>query len=346
VVVRVGLPVRDAVELLERLAPAGVVDPHEQLVLRRVVALRPRERHQISGMIRHAEPEAVGLHFPVGRPVFAGMRRRDARQHAARGIARHDVRTDRLLHRAEVMAMVKHTRLNAVPRLSVGRHRLAADVIIHARRRHEVAFVGGVDEHPSRVGAAAHRANRRDSRAVARDPARAVQPLVAHDRDLMLAHELLEHRLGHVRLEHPHRPVLAVDRRRALAAIAELLAPLPAPGVGRLIPLPHAVVALAREPANHRLVARVGEAEPARRQAAEIAIGRDDDRPLAEPGCLHGGNHRRRRAAVDDHVVRAGALRAKRRTGGRGQQDLKERTAMHRRHGQLRLTDGRAESLR
>ena len=45
------------------------------------------------------------------------------------------------------MALHIELRLHAVERLAVNLIRLAADVIRHARRRHEVAFVRRVDEH-------------------------------------------------------------------------------------------------------------------------------------------------------------------------------------------------------
>ena len=49
------------------------------------------------------------------------------------------------------MAMVQHAGLHAVALLAVGALRLAADVIVDAGGGHQVAFVGGVDEHPAAV---------------------------------------------------------------------------------------------------------------------------------------------------------------------------------------------------
>ena len=121
VVVAVGLAVGDRVELVERLAPAGVEDAQQQLVLRRIVAVGLRERDAVVGMIGQAEAVAVGLHSPVALAVFAGSCRADPRQHAALRIARHDVGTDRLLQDAEVMPMVQDAGLDAVPLLAVGR---------------------------------------------------------------------------------------------------------------------------------------------------------------------------------------------------------------------------------
>src|SRR6185503_19339578 len=98
------------------------------------------------------------------------------------------------------------------------------------------------------------------------------EPLVADDEDLVFPDEVFKHLLGHVRLEDPHRPVRAVDGRRALPFVAEVLAPLPPPRGRRLIVLPDTVIEVARETANDRLVARVGESEAAARQPAEVTV--------------------------------------------------------------------------
>ena len=63
-------------------------------------------------------------------------------------------------------------------------------------------------------------------------PLGAVEPLVAIDRDAVLADEVFEDLLGDVRLEDPHRALRAVDRRRALALVAVLLVLLPFQAAG------------------------------------------------------------------------------------------------------------------
>ena len=67
-VLRLGI----GIELVERLAPAGVVDAQQQLVLRRVVAVGLRERDAVVGVVGHAEAIAVGLHALVALAVLAG----------------------------------------------------------------------------------------------------------------------------------------------------------------------------------------------------------------------------------------------------------------------------------
>ncbi len=165
-------------------------------------------------MIRHAVAVAIGLHLLVALAVLARTCRADSRQHAARRIAGNDVRADRLLQHAEMVTMVQDAGLHAVPLLAVGRLRLAADVIVDAGGSHQVALVGGVDEHPPAVPFAAEHGDRRDATARSGHALRAVEPLVAIDADLMLLDEILEHPLRHVRLENPHRPLRAVDGRR------------------------------------------------------------------------------------------------------------------------------------
>ena len=163
--------------------------------------------------------------------------------------------------------------------------------------------------------------------AVFDDALAAVEPLVAIDADLMLLDEILEHLLGHVRLEDPHRPLRAVDRRRPLALVAVLLALLPLPRLGLVVVLPDALVELAREAADDRLVAGVGEAEAAARQAAEVLVRADDDDGLAQALRLDGGDHAGGGAAVDDEVelgrgrlrLRAGERQERGRTGQESQ---------------------------
>jgi hypothetical protein len=60
-----------------------------------------------------------------------------------------------------------------------------------------------------------------------------------------LRHVILENALRYVGLEYPHRAVLAVDGRRALALVAVFRTFLPGPGLWFLIFLPDAVVEIA-----------------------------------------------------------------------------------------------------
>ena len=155
VVVRVGLVIRDRIEFLEGLAPARGEDAQQQLVLLWIVAFGLGKWDAVWLVIRQAHAEAVGLHALVARAVFARRLGADARQHAALRIARHNVRADLFLHGAEVMPVMQHADLHAIPLFAIRRVRFTPDVIAYARRGHEIAFVGRVDEHLSRVGLSA-----------------------------------------------------------------------------------------------------------------------------------------------------------------------------------------------
>src|SRR5262245_5869462 len=263
VIVGVGLAVRNAVELLEGLAPTGVEDSHQQFVLLRVVAGGPGKRNPVVGVIGQAHAEAVSLHLVVALAVFARRRRANTRQHSTFRVAGNDIRADLLFYRAEMMTVVQHAGLHAVPFLAVNARRFPAYVIIDAGGGHQVALVSGVDEHLPRVAFAAERHDRSDAGAVFFHAVLAVEPLVAVNNDLMLLDQILEDLFGDVRLENPHRALLAVNRRRALPLIAIFLALLPRPGRGLVIMFPDAVVELARQPANDGFVASVREAQTA-----------------------------------------------------------------------------------
>ena len=131
-VVRVGLPVGQQVELAEGLAPAGVEDADDQLILRGVVVRRLREGDAVVRMVGRAPAVAIGLHALVTLSAHAGWFGRDAGQQAGRGVAGHLVGADRLLHRAEVVTVMKDTDLVAVPFLAVDGIRLAADMVADA----------------------------------------------------------------------------------------------------------------------------------------------------------------------------------------------------------------------
>ncbi len=71
------------------------------------------------------------------------------------------------------------------------------------------------------------------------------------------------------------------------------------------------MVELARQTADDRLVAGVGEPETAARQAAEMSVRTHDDDGLAHAPRLNGGDDAGGGAAVDDEIE----LRSGRRLG-------------------------------
>jgi hypothetical protein len=202
-----------------------------------------------------------------------------------------------------VVAVVEHAKLHAVVLLAVDRVGLAAHVVIDAGGRHEVALVGGVDEHPPGIRAARERRDRLNSWASLADARLTIEPLVADDLDAVLGDELLEDPFGDVRLEDPHRAGRAVDGGRALAAIAEGRPFLPSPGLGPLVVPPDTVVELAGQAADNVLVAGVSHAEAAARQPAQVPVGRDDDHRPPHPRGLHRRGDPAARSAIDHDVT-------------------------------------------
>ena len=235
-----------------------------------------------------------------------------------------------LRQHAEVMAVVQDTGLDAVPGLAVGCHRLAADVVVDSGGSHQVAFVRGIDEHLSRIAAAAQHGDRRDPLAALPHAGRTVEPLLPMDGNPVFGHQVFEHLLGDVRLEDPHRAIGAVDGRRALALVAVFVGPLPLPRARLLVVPPDPMVELPGQAADHGLVAGVGEAESTTRQAAQMRVGADHDDRLAQATRLHRGHHACRRRAVDDKVV---LRRLCRRRRNRRHDQESERQESHEWHG-------------
>ena len=93
--------------------------------------------------------------------------------------------------------------------------------------------------------------------------------------------------------------------------------------------LPDAVIELAREAADDRLVAGIGEAQAAARQTAEVPVGRDDDDGLAHARGLNGGRDGGRGAAVDHDVVSGARLRPQERRRERSEPELQQCASIH-----------------
>ncbi len=313
VVVRVGLVVGDRVELAECFAPAGREHPQEQFVLARIVALGLGERQAVLLRVGQAHAEAIGLHPAVARAVLTGRFGRDARQQAARPVARLDEGRDPV---GEGVAVVADVFLHPVELLAVGLRRFAADRVADPGGRHQIAFVGGVDEHPSPVGLAVERRDRADAAVFFLHATRPIEAGLADDGHVGLGDHRVEDVFGGVGLEYPHRALLAVDGRGALALVAIFFPLLPAPGSVVLVVPPDAVVELASQPADHLLAPGVGPTEASACQAAQMPFRRDKDHGPAGPRRLDRGRHPGGSAAVDHQVVGFFS----RRSGCRGKQ--------------------------
>ena len=178
----------------------------------------------------------------------------DARQQTAIRIAGRDVRIDRFCE------LVAHgvLGLHAVQGFAVRGVGLAADGMTDAGLGHQVAFVGGVDKRAAGENAARLHDDGRDPSAFLADAAAQVKSLADNHRHAGLGEHLAEHVLGHVRLEGPHR--VGVDGR--LLPVTVALGGFLFPGLGPRVVAEDALVELAGDAADGRLVADVGGAEP------------------------------------------------------------------------------------
>ncbi len=80
-----------------------------------------------------------------------------------------------------------------------------------------------------------------------------------------------------MRLENPHRPLLAVNCRSSLPLVAVLFPLFPHPGSGLVVVLPDTLIELTCKPPYDRLVARIGKAQAAARQSPKVFVGRNND---------------------------------------------------------------------
>ncbi len=189
--------------------------------------------------------------------------------------------------------------LHAVEGFAVGLVGLAADVVGDAGHRHQVALVGGVEEHLAAVDFARFHRHRNETWAVLADAVLAVQPPVEDDGNFVLAEKVVEDVLGDVRLEGPGG-VLAAIVARSLEVGALLVFP------ARLVLIvsADAAVEVAGDAADGSLVADVGGAEAAGGHAAQVLARLDQHDGLAHAGGLDRRRDAARRAAVDDQIIR------------------------------------------
>jgi hypothetical protein len=186
---------------------------------------------------------------------------------------------------------------HAGERFAVLRRALASPGIGHAGLRHEVALVARVDEHLSSERGAVFGDQAVDRGSRLQDPAPLAQA-AADDRDGVFLHELVEDRLRDVGLEMPldRAPVFLPDALEELQGVA----------------------------ADHRLLAVIGPAEPARHHSAEMLVGGDERDAQTFSGRRHGGNDTAGRAAIDDDVGRGCRALPGRRGWRRGEDDRRD----------------------
>ena len=123
-----------------------------------------------------------------------------------------------------------------------------------------------------------------------------VQPLAQHQGHLRFIEHLAKNGFGHVRLESPHGVGPATVAGEALGLLAGPC------GRGVVIP-PYPPVELAAEAADHAGIARVGHAQAAAREPADVPPRLDQEDGLAHAGHLDRGRHAGRGSTVDHHVT-------------------------------------------
>ncbi len=304
VVVRVGLAVGHHVHRPGDSLVAGLEVAQQQFIEHRIVVGRFGPLAAVRRHVGRDDAQVVGLHSVVGRALLARPLGVDARQQAARPVARANEGIDWLdeLVRACVL------RLDAVQRFVVLGIRLAANRVRDAGLGHQIAFVRGVDEHLAAKGPAALHRDRDDSRAVLVHSVLEVQSLAFGHAHLGLGEHVAEDPFRRVRLKRPH----GIFAGR-LSGAAVLVARLIFPSFGPSVVLSDAAIELARDAADHRLVADVGRAEAAGREPADVPARLDEHDRLAHAPRLHRRGDAPGRAAVDDDVERIGLSRWRRR---------------------------------
>ena len=182
----------------------------------------------------------------VAVAVFAGFAVVDAGDEAASFVAGDFVGAD-VAFELMALGVGGYDAVEGFVKLGLG---LAADGVGDAGGGHEVAFVGGVDEHGAGVCLAGEHGEAWDAGVFFEDAAVAVEPLVAEYGDVVFFDEAFEDALGDAGLEYPHGAVLAVHGRGALAFVSVFGFLLLLPGGVFLVLQIDAVVEVAGESAD------------------------------------------------------------------------------------------------
>ena len=150
VVVGVRFVVWDRVELYKDTLPAGEEVAEGEFVLFGIVALGFGKWKAVKLVVGHAGAEAVCLDAAVRGEFLAGLAAVNAWEEAGGWVAGDDVGIDGIVELVGDGALG----LDAVAEFTVGGVGFAADGVADLGGGHEVAFVGGIDEHACRVGGA------------------------------------------------------------------------------------------------------------------------------------------------------------------------------------------------
>ncbi len=275
-VVRVGLVVGDRVESVFECfgASRSRKHPQEHSVLARIVPPLG-ERQAVLLRVGQAHAEASWASYPaVARAVHRAVRARCGNRPLGRspGLTKARPRRgrsgrggDRLLHPVELLA--------------VGLRRPAADRVADPGGRHQIAFVGGVDEHPSPVGLVVERRDRRMRPSFS--PRHLVRSRQASRTTGTLASAIIESKTFFSAAwgSNIHIALLAVDGRSS-GPCCHILPLLLQPGSVVLVVPPDG--GRTREPARSPPAPGVGPTEASACQAAQMPF-RDKDHGPAGP---------------------------------------------------------------
>ena len=223
----VGLAVGKLVQKRREAKVAGLEVAEQHLVVEFAVARRLGERDPVGRVGRHAETVVEGLDAVV---AFAGARvlGEHEGQEPAGLVTRADIRVDVLdevvlVALGVVLAGLVVAALRAVERLAVEAVRFAAYGVAHARRGHQVADIGSVDEDLRGEDLAGEGTEGNDPVALLGHAARTTVQLFVHpDFQSAFLHQAVDRGLGDVRFEviHIGLPVVSADAAVDLAGHA------------------------------------------------------------------------------------------------------------------------------
>jgi len=254
VVIGIGFSVFNPVEFIK-----GIVKfrpkPHGKISLQQnipapVIVGRLRERHAIGSHIRHANPEVIGLNAMIPLPGN-GDNGFNTRKQSAIGITGHDIWT----HITKKLVLVPD--LLAVIGFTVGRIAFPACDIGDARRRHQVTFIGGIDKVIGIDRQTVFGGNPHDTSIGHHHTAAAIQEGLVIDFHPGFLHHILKYGQGNRRLE--------------------------CPVFGCAIFGSYTLIEFPCDSLNRFLVAKVGPAQPPRRQAAQPDTRVDNHGTDAQP---------------------------------------------------------------
>src|SRR5690606_29388023 len=146
-----------------------------------------RNRHLIVGVVRKAYPEVIRLYKLITTPLLFEFRITNAPQQSAIRITGHYIR----IH--AIRELIPIEQLAAVVSFTIQTVCLATDKIAHARCRHKVAFIGGIDKDLPRQHLSTLHRDADDSITVFRNPTISVESFPEDNLDAGFRDHILEY---------------------------------------------------------------------------------------------------------------------------------------------------------